>query len=99
MWRTSRSRLPVSASNAHLGNGAPHVHAGLWVRILTRRVRIAIAFALLIPLLPFVAFRAAVAWLPYPSANDQPILPSTSIVDRNGNPLAAFASLNGQWCL
>jgi penicillin-binding protein 1C len=64
-----------------------------------RRLLIIVAISLLIPLLSFAAFRAAVAWLPYPSAADQPIVPSTWIVDRDGNSLAAFASLNGQWCM
>src|SRR5215471_8283479 len=60
-------------------------------------------FALLSPvaaaLTCVVAFPMAVAWWPYPSAVDRPPLASTWIEDRNGEPLAAFASASGDWCL
>jgi penicillin-binding protein 1C len=79
--------------------GAPHVHAGLWGRLRHKRPLMAIIAVLALCFLPIAAFRAAVAWLSYPSSADQPIVPSTWIVDRDGKPLAAFASLNGQWCL
>src|ERR1700722_12906292 len=68
-----------------------------------RRWRRRLLFSLPIPpflfLLSILCFRAAVAWLPYPRQDDQPISPSPWITDNNNNPLAAFASTAGQWCL
>src|SRR5947209_13554465 len=46
-----------------------------------------------------LAFRAAVAWWPYPHDVNRPPAPCTWIEDRNGAPLAAFASSSGDWHL
>jgi penicillin-binding protein 1C len=46
-----------------------------------------------------LAFRAAVAWWTYPAGISSPPPASTWIEDRAGEPLAAFASTNGQWQL
>ena len=50
------------------------------------------------PLLPVVAFQAAVAWWPYPAGLDRLPPPSTVVLDRAGRPLAAYANADGQWC-
>jgi penicillin-binding protein 1C len=63
-----------------------------------RKWRIALAVLLVLAITPMAAFRLAIAFVPYPFADDQPIIPATWIVDAHGKPLAAFASLEGQWC-
>lgn len=62
-----------------------------WVRL----VLIAVACS---PVLCIVLFHAAVLCLPYP--HHGPPLPASSlVVDRDGSPLGAYASPDGQWCL
>jgi penicillin-binding protein 1C len=46
-----------------------------------------------------LAFRAAVAWWPYPTELSRPPEASTWIEDRSDEPLAVFASSSGQWQL
>src|SRR4051812_19747922 len=46
-----------------------------------------------------LGFRAAVAWWRYPSGVDRAPAACTWIEDRHGTPLAAFASLSGEWHL
>lgn len=49
------------------------------------------------PLLLWASFHAAVAWWPYPAALDRAPQSAFLLADRNGVPLAAFASDDGQW--
>ncbi len=74
---------------------APDVHPGL----RRRRWRWwALASPLAVAGLGVGGFWAAVAWWPYPAGIARPPRASTWIVDRDGRPLAAFASVDGQWC-
>src|SRR4030095_6283556 len=66
-----------------------------WVRLLLRASGILAA----IPIFCFAAFHAAVAWWPYPAGLDRPPAPAQWLEDRNGLPLAAFVSRDGQWRL
>jgi penicillin-binding protein 1C len=52
-----------------------------------------------VPLLAYLAFALAVAWIPYPRATEKLPAASTIIEDRNGIELAAFAAADGQWRL
>src|SRR6185503_21266777 len=52
-----------------------------------------------VPLLCWLSFRAAVAWWPYPRGLDRLPAAGTFIEDRDGHPLAAFVTDDGQWRL
>src|SRR6476620_10290366 len=43
------------------------------------------------------AFFAAVRWWPYPEELSRAPAPATLVLDRDGEPLAAFAAPDGQW--
>jgi len=62
-------------------------------------VFIACALACAAALTAVLAFRAAVAWIPYPSDAVAAVEPCTWIEDRDGNCLGAFAAASGQWSL
>ena len=51
------------------------------------------------PVVFWLAFVSAVKWWPYPPGVDRPPLSGTFLFDRTGKPLAAFASIDGQWHL
>ncbi len=74
---------------------APDVRPGLRRRRWLRR---ALASLLVLAGVSVGGFWAAVAWLPYPAGLARPPRASTEILDRDGRPLAAFASVDGQWC-
>ena len=51
-----------------------------------------------IPLiLAALALEGAVRWWPYPTSLNRPPTASTLVVDRQAHPLAAFASIQGEW--
>ncbi len=49
------------------------------------------------PFIMYATWQAAVAWWPVPAGFDRPPAHSTIIEDRDGRPLAAFVSTDGQW--
>ena len=68
-------------------------NAGLKTRATKRRCAI---IALLTFLLPVLAFKASVYWLPYRQPNLSPPQ-STLVLDRDGQPLFASVAFDGQW--
>jgi penicillin-binding protein 1C len=64
-----------------------------------RRVRRLLIALVTPPLLVLGIFWSAVAWWPYPRGIAGPPAAGTFFVDRSGHPLAAFASIDGQWQL
>ena len=61
-----------------------------------RSARRVIGGLLIVPLLPWLCFRAAVAWLSYPG-DMKDNRASVRVEDRNGVALAALVSDDGQW--
>jgi penicillin-binding protein 1C len=70
----------------------------IFTRAVSGRRRWLLATPLALPVVGFAAFRAAVAFWPYPVGVDQAPRSSTVILDRTGGMLAAYASRDGQWC-
>jgi penicillin-binding protein 1C len=67
------------------------------LRRLIRRARFAALGGAALAALCAGAFFAAVRWWPYPDELRHAPAPSTLVLDRTGEPLAAFAAPDGQW--
>jgi penicillin-binding protein 1C len=67
-----------------------------WIRRWTLRAAMTV---IIMPLLLWLTFLAAVQWWPYPPALDRPAPSAARIEDRNGTLLASFAAEDGQWRL
>ena len=88
-------RLAVPACGAR--RSTPRKRGRLTDRRRLRRRLILLIPVLIVPVFLWCGFRGAIAWWPYPDGLDKPGAYALIVEDRNGVPLAAFVSADGQW--